>query len=310
MPNYQYLDYGVYHLDTFYIKPGVASFYCIVHNNDIAIIETGTSQSLPYLQQFLSDLNLSAERVKYIIPTHVHLDHAGGAGAMMLAFPNAQLIIHPRGARHMIDPTKLVSASKQVYGDELFNKLYGDIPAIDESLVIAAPHESSYFLNDRELLIVDTPGHAYHHFCVVDSFSKGIFTGDTFGLAYPDILHHNKRIVLPTTTPTHFNPQALFNSIDLLMSFKPERMYMTHFNILPDPASVVDQYRTSLQSFVDLTESIKPVDESFLPVMVEAMGSIISKQFVLDREIINNQLAMDIKLNCQGLIYWYQHRSA
>lgn len=309
MKNYQHLGHGIYHLDTHYIKPGVASFYCIVHNHDIAVIETGTSRSLPYLQSFLSDLKLSADRVKYIIPTHVHLDHAGGAGVMMQAFPNAQLIIHPRGARHMIDPTKLVSATKGVYGELLFNQFYGNIPSIDESRVISAEHESRFHLNDRELLIVDTPGHAYHHFCVVDSFSQGIFTGDTFGQSYPNLIYQNKRIVLPTTTPIHFNPEALFGSIDLLMSFQPERMYLTHFNMLPEPALVVDQYKSTLQDFVQLTESIKPVDDTFLPTMIKEMGELISNQFELPPDLIKTQLAMDIKLNSQGLAYWYQHRN-
>ncbi len=310
MQNYQYLQQGVYHLDAFYINPGVASFYCIVHQQDIAIIETGTSHSVPYLQQFLKDLNLSVDQVKYIIPTHVHMDHAGGAGAMMQLCPNAQLIIHPRGARHMIDPTKLVAATKQVYGVEMYNKVYGEIPAIDESRVISAAHESCYCLGDRELLIIDTPGHAYHHFCVVDSYSNGIFTGDTFGLSYPDILHHNKRIVFPTTTPVHFNPEALLKSVDLLMSFQPERMYMTHFNILPDPASLVDQLKSSIEDFVELTESIKPVDDSFLPDMIKAMSQLFSEQFDISDEMLKTKLAMDLKLNSQGLMVWYQHQNA
>ncbi len=308
MKNHQPLGQGVYHLDSHYIKPGVASFYCIVHNDEVAVIETGTSHSLPYLQQFLIDLKLSPEQVKYIIPTHVHLDHAGGAGVMMQACPNAQLIIHPRGARHMIDPTRLISATKDVYGEQLFNNIYGEIPAIDETRVIAAQHESSFYLNDRELIIVDTPGHAYHHFCVVDSFSQGIFTGDTFGLSYPNLIYQDKRVVLPTTTPIHFNPEALFNSIDLLMSFQPERMYLTHFNMLPDPSSVVSQYRKSIHDFVELTENIKPVDDSLLPEMMNEMGKMISNQFEFNQDLIINQLAMDIKLNSQGLAFWYQHR--
>ena len=186
MTQYQSLGQGVYHLDTLYIEPGVASFYCIIDGGEIAIIETGTSRSLPQLENLLSDLSLSPEQVKYVIPTHVHLDHAGGAGAMMQAFPHAQLIIHPRGARHMINPEQLVNASKAVYGEETFTRLYGEIPPIDENRVIAAEHESTFHLGERELLIVDTPGHAYHHFCVVDLTSRGIFSGDTFGLSYPN----------------------------------------------------------------------------------------------------------------------------
>jgi len=306
MPEHQHLGNGVYHLDSHYVQPGVASLYCIVHNDEVAIIETGTSRSLPCVQQFLSDLSLSGAQVKYIIPTHVHLDHAGGAGVMMQAFEQAQLVIHPSGARHMIDPSKLVAATKAVYGEALFDKIYGDIPAIEEQRVISAAHETSIQLNDRKLFIIDTPGHAYHHFCVVDETSQGIFTGDTFGLSYPNLMYRGRRVVLPTTTPTQFDPQALLSSIGLLMSFQPQRMYLTHFNQLPDPAAVVDQYKSWVEKYVQLVEQVKPQDDSDLPLLIEKMGAMIAGAFDFSNDIINNQLAMDIKLNSQGLLYWYR----
>lgn len=309
MNDYEHLGHGVYHLDSHYIRPGVASLYCIVQNSEIAFIDTGVANSLPYIQQFLDDLGLSAEQVKYVIPTHVHLDHAGGAGVMMQAFPNAQLVIHPRGARHMIDPAKLVAASIAVYGEQTFHQLYGEIPAIEASRVIAAEHETIIKLADRELLIIDTPGHAYHHFCIVDLCSQGIFTGDTFGLSYPDLQHRNRRFVLPTTTPIHFNPEALHRSIDLLMSFQPECMYLTHFNRLPEPAALVDQYKRWIDKFVDLTETLRPVDDTLLPQMITQMGAMISSEFEIDPQLVATQLAMDIKLNCQGLAYWYQQQN-
>lgn len=308
MSDYESLGDGVYHLDTHYIDTGIASFYCVVHNQEAAIIETGTAHSLPYVQRLLQDLSLSAEQVKYIMPTHVHLDHAGGAGAMMQAFPEAQLVIHPRGARHMIDPSKLISATKAVYGEQLFNRLYGELPPIDENRVIIGEHETSIHLNERKFLILDTPGHAYHHFCVVDETSGGIFTGDTFGLSYPEILFNNQRFVLPTTTPIHFNPKALHESVDLLMSFKPDKMYLTHFNVLPDPSRVVDQYRQWIDKFVDLTETIKPVNDDYLPELIRQMGSLIKDGFALPQHVIDTKLKMDIKLNAQGLSFWYQHR--
>jgi glyoxylase-like metal-dependent hydrolase (beta-lactamase superfamily II) len=309
MTLYQPLGQGVYHLDTLYIAPGVASFYCVIHDGEIGIIETGTSGSLPQIQTLLSDLSLSPEQVKYVIPTHVHLDHAGGAGAMMRAFPDAQLIIHPRGARHMINPEQLVNASKAVYGEETFTRLYGEIPPIDESRVIQAEHESAFYLGGRELFIVHTPGHAYHHFCVVDLTSGGIFSGDTFGLSYPNLTFNSGRIVIPTTTPTHFNPEALHESIDLLMSFQPRQMYLTHYNVLPDPALVVDQYRSLLDEFVSLTESIKPLEDSGLSELMDGMEQLIIREFQLDPELVKTQLAMDIKLNSQGLAYWYRKRN-
>ncbi len=306
--DYTDLGQGVYHLDALYIQPGVASLYGIVHNHEVAFIETGTAHTLPHVQQFLTDLSLSPEQVKYVIPTHVHLDHAGGAGVMMQAFPEARLVIHPRGARHMIDPSKLVAASKEVYGEKVFDQLYGAIPPINQDRVIVAEHGHQLMLNDRKLTFVDTPGHAYHHFCVVDQLSAGIFTGDTFGLSYPNLLYENSRFVIPTTTPTHFNPDLLHQSVDLLMSYQPQKMYMTHFSVLPEPAAFVDQYHEWIDHFVELAEEVKPKEESDLEIMIQKMGHKLAHSFDLSEHTIQNQLAMDIKLNCQGLAFWYQHR--
>ena len=305
MQDYQHLGDGVYHLDSHYIQPGVASLYCIVQDGEVAIIETGTARSLPYVQKCLNDLGIAPQQVKYIMPTHVHLDHAGGAGVMMAAFPEAQLVIHPSGARHMIDPSKLIAATRAVYGEDVFNQIYGDIPPVDEARVIIGEHDSMVELNGRPLQIIDTPGHAYHHFCVVDETSRGIFSGDTFGLSYPNLLHNGQRVVLPTTTPTQFDPAALMKSIDLLMTFQPERMYLTHFNELPNPAALVDQYKSWVEKYVDLAERIKPQQKD-LPLMIEQMGKMMADEFGFSALVIGSQLSMDIKLNCQGLIYWYQ----
>lgn len=305
---YQDLGQGVYHLDAHYIQPGVASLYCVVHNQQVAIIETGTAHSLPYVQQLLADLSLSADQVKYVVPTHVHLDHAGGAGVMMREFKQAQLVIHPRGARHMIDPARLIAATREVYGDQVFEELYGEIPPIQSSRVISAEHLSSFKLDDREFIIIDTPGHAYHHFCVVDQSSQGIFTGDSFGLSYPELLLNGNRFIIPTTTPSQFDPPALHQSIDLMMSYHPQRMYLTHFNMLADPAALVDDYHRLLDEYVRITESVKPLSEDRVPVLMSAMEDLYMREFELDAETVKKKLAMDVRLNSQGLAIWYQRR--
>ncbi len=306
MPDFESLGQGVFHIDAHYIKPDIASLYCVLEKNEIAIIETGTAHSLPYVKRFLDAMSLSNEQVRYVIPTHVHLDHAGGAGVMMREFPNAELVIHPRGARHMIDPGKLLAATKALYGESHFNTVYGEFPPIDEDRIIIADHETTIEFNGREFLIVDTPGHAFHHFCVVDLISRGIFSGDTFGIAYPNLVYKGKRIVLPSTTPIHFNPEKLQKSVDMLMSLQPEQIYLTHFNVLPNPAEVVDQYKSWIDKYVTLTERIKPVDDPSLESLITAMGNMISDEFELNLDQVKDQLAMDIRLNCQGLAVWYQ----
>jgi glyoxylase-like metal-dependent hydrolase (beta-lactamase superfamily II) len=240
----------------------------------------------------------------------VHLDHAGGAGVMMQAFANAELVIHPRGARHMINPEQLVSATRAVYGDEVFDQLYGEIPPIDEQRVVTADDGFRFSLGQREFLTIDTPGHAFHHFCVYDAKSRGVFSGDTFGLSYPQIRHNGERFILPTTTPTHFAPDLLRQSVQRIMDLAPERIYLTHFGLLPDPASHVAQYLRGIDQLVEITRSVQPGhDEDAVGQLQTAIGQWLHDEFALEQEVIDGALANDIRLNSQGLAHWYQRQA-
>jgi glyoxylase-like metal-dependent hydrolase (beta-lactamase superfamily II) len=303
------LGYGVYQIDALYTEPGIACLYCVVEQGEIAIIETGTTHSLPQVLQLIEQLQLSPDDVRYVVPTHVHLDHAGGAGRMMQTFPNARLVIHPRGARHMIDPTQLVTATRAVYGDDVFDRLYGEIPPIDENRVLAAADGFRFTLGERDFLVLDTPGHAFHHFCVFDRKSQGVFSGDTFGLSYPELLIDGSRFIIPTTTPSHFSPELLLESIDRIMALAPQRIYLTHFGELPAPQTHVEQYRRGIQAFVELTQSVKPGnDEAGISQLGMALGAWLQDQFKLDERLITGKLANDIRLNSQGLAHWYQRQ--
>ncbi|MDH5355416.1 MAG: MBL fold metallo-hydrolase, partial [Gammaproteobacteria bacterium] len=158
-------------MDSGYIQREYAAIYLIQEADEIAIIETGTFHSIPNVLALMSDLGVSNDQVKYVIPTHIHLDHAGGVSAMMDLFEQARLIVHPRGARHMIDPSRLVAGSMAVYGEEPFKRLYGEINPVDESRVDIANDLDVYSLAGRDLVFIDTPGHARHHFCIYDAKS-------------------------------------------------------------------------------------------------------------------------------------------
>ena len=308
MSDYEHLGHGVHHLDAHYIQAGVASFYCIVEGDEVAIVDTGTSNSLPYLERFLEDHDLSPEQVRYIMPTHVHLDHAGGAGVMMRACPNASLVVHPRGARHMIDPARLIEGTIAVYGEDKFHRLYGEIPGIPAERVIKANDGDTFQLGQRALQIIDAPGHAYHHYCVYDEVSQGIFSGDNFGVSYPNLVHDGKRVVIPTTTPVHFDPEALQITVTHLMDFKPQRIYLAHFNMLPNPASVVNQYKLWIDLFVHMTEMSRPDDDVGVGRLIDAIGEALQEEFDFSPVLINTQLRNDIQLNAEGLAVWYRNR--
>ena len=305
----QDLGHGITLVDAEYGQSGIAAVYLMEQDGEVAIIETGTNHSVPYIQKALQAKNLSFDNVRYIIPTHVHLDHAGGAGELMLQCKNAQLVIHPFGARHLIEPRKLTAGAIAVYGEEKFRKLYGEIKPIDEKRVIEAPSFFILELNGRKLKFFDTPGHARHHFCVYDEQSAGIFTGDTFGVSYPQITTEQGPLVFATTTPVQFDSGSLLQSIDCLVSLEPENMYLTHFGAITPTTKVVKQLKRSIRRFSNIALDLQEQPENRVQIIEEKLTKFLLE--VLEEmgchqtpEFCKSVIESDMYLNAQGLDFW------
>ncbi|MEM7304536.1 MAG: MBL fold metallo-hydrolase [Pseudomonadota bacterium] len=302
------LAYDIYCIDVRYIRARLACSFLIVHEGKAAFVECGTSHSTPYLLSTLKDVGLSVNDVEFIIPTHVHLDHAGGAGTLMQACPNAVLLVHPKGARHLINPQRLIESARGVYGAEKFDKLYGDIIPVDEYRVSVAEDHSEFSLNGRILSFTDTPGHARHHFCVYDELSQGWFTGDTFGLSYPDIHTSNGRYIMPTTTPTQFEPDAWQASLKKLLDTKPQCMYMTHYGRLDNIVSYASKLSSDLDVYCDLALKQKDHENRQQILAKELMNYTLNdlekSGCSMPQSTIEKLLAGDIQLNAQGLDVW------
>lgn len=304
-------DYGngIIAFDAGYVRPLLAAIHMVVENGRVALIDTGSNDSLPNTLVALQRLGLSAAAVDYVILTHIHLDHAGGAGIMMPAFPNARLVVHPRGARHMAEPSKLVAGVTAVYGKEYVDRVYGEILPVPAERIIEAPHQHVISLAGRELLCLDTPGHARHHICIVDRRTGGIFSGDMFGLSYRELDVDGRQFIFPSTTPTQFEPEAMRQSIDLLLGFKPEAIYLTHYSRIHDISSLGRDLHRRLDKHVEIAlqekaagdqrhERIKAGLTRFLLDEVAAHGCTLPKVTVLDI------WATDLELNAQGLGVW------
>lgn len=306
---YTNLEHGITVVDAEYGTSGVAALYLLQQGDQVAVIETGTNHSVPLISQVLETKGLSFDNVRYVIPTHVHLDHAGGAGELMHHCVNAELIIHPFGAAHMIDPSRLEAGTIAVYGEERFRKLYGSIRPIDEQRVIKAPDGFSVSLNGRELEFLDTPGHARHHFCVLDKTSKGIFTGDTFGVCYPQLTTTEGRFCFATTTPVQFDPDALIESVARLMSYQPETMYLTHFGALKPTPAIVKQLKKSITDIRDMALSCKDITENRVNVLETKLLKHVLQELAdlhceQSPELQTAVMLNDIKLNAQGMDVW------
>ena len=306
----KYLGWGIHVLDTAFQRDDMAACYVLKQDDDVMIIETGTKDTVPLILEFLASENIKPEQVKHVAVTHVHLDHAGGAGLLMEALPNAKLVVHPLGARHMIDPAKLQAGATAVYGEQEFEKTYGDLLPIDENKIIIAEDTFTIKLGDRTLTFIDTPGHARHHFCIYDDLSNGFFTGDTFGLAYQELTTDKGPFIFPTTTPVQFDPDALKHSISRMISFKPERMFLTHYGMVENPAVLAERLISQVDVLVKMalkhkafesSERVKAISDE---LMESLLAGLVEHGCELDVETQYQVLASDVLLNAPGLDVW------
>ena len=226
----------------------------------------------------------------------------------MQRYPGAQLVIHPRGARHMIDPSKLIAGTKAVYGDKKFAELYGELLPVPEARVVVAEDGATVDLGGRQLSLRHTPGHAEHHFCVWDHQSRGWFTGDTFGISYRELVFGDKRFIIPTTSPVQFDPDKLLGSIELMMSKCPQRMYLTHYSVLEQPENVVTLLCEQIEDYRRIALSLKhePDRQPLILREVEEMTLTKIKAMQPDADLpaLRKVLALDFQLNAQGLDVW------
>ena len=302
---------GIDVVDSGYYSQDFAAIYLLRQNSKVAIIETGTNYSLPVVEKALMKSGLTLLDVSYVVPTHVHLDHAGGAGELMRQCVNARLVVHPRGARHLIDPSKLVAGAMAVYGEEKFKEYYGEIIPIDANRVTEADDNFILDFDGRELRFIDTPGHVRHHFCIWDKVTKSMFTGDTFGISYRDLDYQDEVYILPSTSPVQFDPEALIKSINRIMDFKPERVCLTHFSAIKPTKKVANKLIESIHFVSDL--AIKHADKNdaesiIYNNMMDYFLKGLNEIGFQNNDEAKDRLSLDVQINTQGLIYWQKNR--
>jgi len=221
---------GIYTIETHYLqRDRFAGCYLLEDSGEAAIIETNTNYGVPGILAGLAEVGLKREQVKYVIITHIHLDHAGGAGELLRHLPNAQLLLHARGKRHLIDPEKLIESVKLVYGEEKYHEFYGDVLPVPKNRVSIGEDNQVITVGKRDLLILETPGHAKHHIVLFDRQTGSLFSGDAFGIAYPRFAPQGERFVFASTSPTQFEPETALMTYDKIMGLKPARILHTHY---------------------------------------------------------------------------------
>ena len=307
-PNAVAVGDGVYLIDTHYVRPGLAASHLVVDDGRAAFVDTGAAPAAPRLLAALDELGIAREQVDYLFLTHVHLDHAGGAGQLIEALPNARAVLHPRGAPHMIDPTKLIAGSIQVYGEALFNQLYGKLVPIPAERIVVTEDGTRIRLGGRTFEFIDAPGHARHHHCPIDLDHREIYSGDNFGICYREFDTAAGPFMLPTTTPVQFDPDAFHRTIDRLMSYAPRRIYQTHFGPVEDLERLARDLHAEIVEFVRIARTHAGAPDRHARIAAD-MFQYLSVR--LDEHGYAGDLARrhrllddDVRLNTDGLEVW------
>jgi glyoxylase-like metal-dependent hydrolase (beta-lactamase superfamily II) len=300
--------HGITAVDTEYLHPGHAAAHVIEDSGRAAFVDVGANSSVPYLLGALDELGIARGAVDYLLLTHVHLDHAGGAGALMRELPNARALLHPRGAPHMIDPARLIAGSRAVYGEERFRRLYGELVPIPAERVQVVSDGERVRLGSRTLELIHTPGHAQHHYVVIDEAHASIFSGDTFGISYRVLDTERGAFITPSTVPTQFDPGEHIASIDRMLKYRPESIYLMHFSrvtgvprlgaLLKEQIPELARIAAAHAGEADPAAGIRADMLALWLVLARREGCRLS-----DAEI-EHALAGDLTLNTQGLIAW------
>ncbi|MEO6563678.1 MAG: MBL fold metallo-hydrolase [Nitrosospira sp.] len=301
-------DKGISAIDADYVRRGLAAIHLIVEGGKAALVDTGTSSSVAGVMEVLRKKDLAPADVAYVFTTHIHLDHAGGAGEFMYRFPNAKLVVHPRGARHMADPARLVASAMTVYGEAEFKHMYGVIRPVDANRIIEAPDGFTLDFNGRPLLFLDTPGHARHHYCIFDKKSQSFFTGDTFGLSYREFDVDGMEFVFPTTTPVQFDPVAAHTSLDRIMSYDPAHAFLTHYGRIGHLPRHAAGMHDLIDAHVTIARKLRDAPDRHA-TLVKELGELLLQRIIahgckLPQEEIRELLRLDVGLNAQGLEHW------
>jgi glyoxylase-like metal-dependent hydrolase (beta-lactamase superfamily II) len=311
------LGHGIYAVDTGFVRPRFDAAYLVVERGRAAFIDTGTRHAVPRLLQALDALGLAPDAVDWVIPTHVHLDHAGGAGTLMQQLPRARLAVHPRGARHMIDPSALYEGALAVYGEAEMARAYGRLDPVPAERVLATQDGQALDLAGRPLHVIDLPGHARHHHGIWDAVSRCWFTGDTFGMSYGELATGQGPFLLASHPPSQFEPEALKASITRLLQWQPEGMCLTHYGRVGGAGrlpALAQRLHGQIDAMVALGRRELALGTATEARLLEGVAALyrhwLQVHGVTDTDAALALLEVDIRLNAQGLAGWAARKAA
>ncbi|QRG65854.1 MBL fold metallo-hydrolase [Brevibacillus choshinensis] len=284
----------------------------VIQERELTLVETGPSVSVPYIREGLAKLGYTTEQVKYIIVTHIHLDHAGGAGLFLRDCPNAAIVVHPKGARHLVDPSRLIDGARAVYGEQFDSLFEPIVPVPQNRLITKADGETLRIGPDCVLEFMDSPGHAKHHFSIYDPVSNGMFTGDTVGVHYPQLRRDGIDLFLPSTSPNQFDPDEMLGSIERYRARDLSRIYFGHFGATEKVADVYSQITEWLPVFVREGKEVLAKglshDDLAERLLNRVKASLQLRNVPEDHEVYE-VISLDLSVCSMGIVDYLQKKS-
>ncbi|NYF24819.1 MBL fold metallo-hydrolase [Sporosarcina sp. JAI121] len=277
----------------------------VINEEELTIIDPGPSPSVKHVKIGLEALGFSLDQVKYIIVTHVHLDHSGGAGLLIQDCPNATVVVHPRGARHLANPERLVAGAKLVYG-ERFSKLFEPIISIPaDRLLVKDEGDTLEIGRTCTLKFLDTPGHAKHHFSIFDPISNGIFSGDTVGIRYEQLIRDDVNLFLPSTSPNQFDPDAMRRAIDRMSEMNLHAIYFGHYGMTDAPHKALQQVSEWLDAFMKEAENVVAEQKGhdvLAQRLFNRVREYLRKSGIPDDHEVYFLIEVDMQVSAMGMI--------
>lgn len=274
-----------------------------------AIVDPGPTRSAEIWLSALDALNIPRDEVAYIIPTHVHLDHGGGTGTLVKELSKAQVLVHPRGAAHIVDPSRLVQGAQGVF-DGKVEEYFGLPEPVDEGRVTAVDPDSKVDLGGGHVLrFIDARGHARHQYMILDEGSGALFAADEIGMRYPLLSKPGDDYILPTTAPNQFDPEAMKASNRWVRDIRPQLIGFGHFGVnTMDPALVTERVEEQVDAFTSLLDKAETVDhETMKRLLLDHVRADLESRGLAWDDQVEAIMNYDQNLNGLGLVFYWQY---
>jgi glyoxylase-like metal-dependent hydrolase (beta-lactamase superfamily II) len=299
---------GITAIDTFYGGRERYTAAYLVEAREPAIVETGPTPSVEHVAAGLERLGVGRDDLAHVVVTHIHLDHAGGVGAITGRYPRATVWVHERGARHLAEPARLVASATSIYGPERMAQLFGSVTPVPAQRIRSLADGDAVDLGDRSLVATATPGHAKHQVALLDSDTGAVFTGDALGIHPPDV-----PVLRPATPPPDYDLELAVDSIERIRALAGETLLFSHFGPVLEVDRICD---LAVRRFREWTETVRramertdDLDEIVSVLEAESRRDLeTGAQAKLDLDRL--ELLSSVRMNAMGIVEYWRRREA